>query len=128
MVPENKKKVEWLKAGKSLFAENGASGLNIDILAEKVGKAKTSLYYLFGSKDAFLLEIVKYWMYTGTYQYFDVIKVIEEPNARFTKLVELIYEDREDGIAWLQIRKMANTDPQIKTLCKIYLKCKEFIV
>lgn len=50
----------WVKAGYELFALKGQSGLQIEPIAKRVGKNKSSFYHLFADSEIFLDELLRY--------------------------------------------------------------------
>lgn len=53
IIMENTKQV-WVLAGYELFAKEGLHGLQVEVLARKVGKSKSSFYHHFVDVDIFI--------------------------------------------------------------------------
>lgn len=50
-LPKNKQL--WIKAGYAIFAREGIKGLNVELIARKIKKNKSSYYYIFGDLENF---------------------------------------------------------------------------
>jgi len=53
-------KIELLRTIETLFWENSFSDLSMDMIAQKLGMKKPSLYYHFASKEAMFLEVLEH--------------------------------------------------------------------
>ncbi|NQZ48466.1 MAG: TetR/AcrR family transcriptional regulator, partial [Erythrobacter sp.] len=56
MIPSPTKKdllLPWIKAGYTLFAEEGPQGLKVEVIARRVNKSKSSFYHHFADLEVF---------------------------------------------------------------------------
>jgi len=56
----NKNKLIWIKAGYFVFGRKGPNGINIELLAKKIKKSKSSFYHYFGDLETFQEELLAY--------------------------------------------------------------------
>ena len=100
----------WLLEGKKRFAETGISGINIDNMSRSLGVAKSSFYYLFKSKEQFLIELYRYWDYHGTRKVIDAVDLIEDPLSRLKTLTRMVFDNVENDRFLLQLLTLAEFD------------------
>lgn len=50
---ENLKRQQWIDAGYALFAEEGPSGLKVEVLARRMGRSKSGFYHHFADVEVF---------------------------------------------------------------------------
>lgn len=53
-------KLVWIKAGYYVFGRKGPNGLNVELLAKRVKKSKSSFYYYFGDMESFQEALLAY--------------------------------------------------------------------
>ncbi|UCE94687.1 MAG: TetR/AcrR family transcriptional regulator [Flavobacteriaceae bacterium] len=106
----------WLICGLKLLAEGGNNRMNIDVLSERVGKAKTSFYHHFGSKKEFLYRLAQYWGKYYTKDYFDELAPIKEPKKRLKELLKKAYSGRDIDSVSFYFKELALKDPDLDTL------------
>ena len=53
-------KLVWIKAGYYVFGRKGPNGLNVELLAKKIKKSKSSFYYYFGDMESFQEALLAY--------------------------------------------------------------------
>lgn len=56
----NKNKLAWIQEGYFVFGRSGPNGLNVELLAKKLKKSKSSFYYYFGGMETFQEELLAY--------------------------------------------------------------------
>ncbi|MFA6090590.1 MAG: helix-turn-helix domain-containing protein [Candidatus Gracilibacteria bacterium] len=78
------KKTELIRTIENLFWENSFSDLSMDMIAQKLGMKKPSLYYHFPSKEAMFLEVLE--------QSFEIYKVFLEGSLERENVEEMIAE------------------------------------
>ncbi|OIP54382.1 hypothetical protein AUK10_00935 [Candidatus Gracilibacteria bacterium CG2_30_37_12] len=78
----NEVKQELLRTIEILFWENSFSDLSMDMIAEKLGMKKPSLYYHFASKEAMFLAVLEHS--------FEVYKVFLENTLQMGNTSEMI--------------------------------------
>jgi AcrR family transcriptional regulator len=57
---------EWIALGLQLFSTGGEQSLVVEQLAKLLGSSKTSFYWYFKSRPAFVQRIVEYWRELAT--------------------------------------------------------------
>lgn len=115
---DNPKAVQWLKEGKKRFAQDGISGLNILEMSKRIGIAKTSFYFLFKSKDEFIKQLLKYWVEEGTNSIINAVAVIDDPHARFRKLLELALNNIENDKFLFHLRDYSQNNAYAANVLK----------
>lgn len=56
----NKSKLAWIKEGYSVFGRKGPSGINVEELAKKLNRSKSSFYHYFGDMETFQEELLDF--------------------------------------------------------------------
>ncbi len=123
MIPSNfnlpdfsKAEILWLSTGLEIISESAFKNFNISLLCKKVGKARTSFYHLFNNMDNFIVLLANYWAFKGTFIYMDTIDLITDPKAKLLKLMEIIHQDKTEGLAWIQLKEYARIHVEIQTI------------
>ncbi len=111
-----KTEIPWLQCGMELLAETGLHQFNIEKLSQRVGKAKTSYYFLFENQTNYFRKLALFWAYEGTQRYFDKIAQITDPKRKFELLIEEIYEDIPSGLTWIHLKTLEAQDEVLKKI------------
>jgi len=122
MVYRKPKAELWLKEGKKRFAQLGISDINIDEISKSIGVAKSSFYFLFKSKENFLIELYKYWEHEGTLRIMGVVDLIKDPLAKLQTLTEYVYTNLENDQFMLQLMNYAETNKHAANILKRLMK------
>lgn len=87
------KKSELLRIIEILFWENSFSDLSMDMIAQKLGMKKPSLYYHFASKEAMFLAVLEYSF--ESYKVFleDILQT-ENPEELTIKLILFPFQSK----------------------------------
>ena len=56
----NKNKWIWIQEGYFVFGRKGPNGINIELLAKKLKKSKSSFYHYFGDLETFQEALLDY--------------------------------------------------------------------
>ena len=110
----NPKAKRWLAEGKRRFANEGIKGININEMAKSIGVAKSSFYFMFKNQQVYWKELLKYWEIEGTYQITERVSVIDDPKAKFRKLMELALDNNENDRFLFMLRPYAQVNPEAK--------------
>ena len=110
------KELIWLREGIKLMAGGGLVNFNVDELSNIVGKAETSFYFFFKSREEFLLRLAQFWEFKYTDDYICKTEQIEDPLARLEKLIDLIYPKMADELIWVHFKEKALTNLEIKMI------------
>ena len=105
--------VPWLRLGLEMLANAGSYYFNIDHLARNVGKAKTSFYHFFESKEKYFERLVHYWAYAGTQAIIEQVSGLEDPEQQLVRTISIIHEQRIEGLAWIQFKNLAVQQAEI---------------
>lgn len=114
----NPKALIWLKEGKKRFANEGITGLNVLEMSKWIGVAKTSFYFLFKSKDEYLRHLFNYWVEDGTNRIMNTVAIIDDPHARFRKVLELAFNNIENDKFLFHMREYAQQDTYAANILK----------
>lgn len=90
----------WLQHGYSLFAENGPSGLKVEILARLVGKSKSSFYHYFSDLESFIALMHKKHIARAL----EMVAVIEQAQTDHPDYVSVALSFKEDILFHRQLR------------------------
>jgi len=85
-------KSDWVQLGFQLFAEHGAAGLVVDTLASKLKCNRSSFYWHFKSKQAFVHAIIDYWVESDTNQIIALAEKADSAHGKFVALVEIAFK------------------------------------
>jgi len=86
------KKQDWIILGYKLFAEQGVAGIVVEKMAKKLKVNKSSFYWHFKTKKAFIEEIVSFWITTNTNQIISMTNSEKSGKEKFEKLIELSFK------------------------------------
>lgn len=85
-------KSDWVKLGFQRFAEKGEAGIIVDQMAEKLKCNRSSFYWHFKSKQAFIEQIVAYWVQIDTHQIIQLTNKAGTPREKLFKLLEVTFK------------------------------------
>lgn len=57
---KDSKTIQWIKGAYTLISEQGMSSLNVEFLARRLGRSKSSFYHYFGSVEHFQEDLLAY--------------------------------------------------------------------
>lgn len=73
---------EWLARGLTLLAEEGPEAIRIDRLCRALNVSKGSFYHYFENRQAYVDDLLDYWLKLGTMDVIESLASIADPNAR----------------------------------------------
>lgn len=114
----NPKVKRWLKEGKKRFANEGVKGINIKEMANSIGVAKTSFYFHFKTKQEYLKHLYNYWVEDGSNRIMNKVAIIDDPHARFKKLLELSLNNIENDKFLFHMREFTQRDKYAASVLK----------
>ena len=100
-------RIKWLNVGRKLFAEEGISAINIVRLSKVVGTSKSSFYFLFKTRENYLIELIEHWGTESTDRIIEEIEIMKNPVKQFKKLMVLAYTDYENNKFLMHLRVYA---------------------
>lgn len=101
---------QWVELGMDLFASGGADALVVESMAQKLACSKSSFYWYFRNRQAFLRRIVERWTERTTHQ---VIAANERPNRAEEKaeaLLRQMFAVTRKGDFLFYLRKLAGEE------------------
>jgi len=107
---KNPKAKRWLKEGKKRFAREGIKGINVKEMSKSLGVAKTSFYFHFKTQQEFLKHLYDYWVEDGSNSIMNKVAIIDDPHARFRKLLEFAFSNIENDKFLFHMRGYAQFD------------------
>lgn len=85
-------KSDWIKLGFQLFAQQGEAGLNVEEMARKLTCNRSSFYWHFKTKQAFMQEVVAYWKQLDTEDIIALVETKEGPAQKLTALIQVAFK------------------------------------
>ena len=86
------RKGDWIKLGYQLFTEEGEHGIVIDTISKKLNCNRSSFYWHFKTKKAFIAEIIDFWVEKETQTIIQLINKEKSAIVRFKTLVLLSFK------------------------------------
>ncbi|MBA3534230.1 MAG: helix-turn-helix transcriptional regulator, partial [Ardenticatenales bacterium] len=85
-----KRKEDWLFAGVQVLNDEGAAGLTIERLCERLGVTKGSFYHHWGSYDVFKASLLDHFEREGTLNIIDQVERAQTPLAKLKRLQAIL--------------------------------------
>ena len=86
------KKEDWINLGYRLFAEQGASGINVEKMAKMLKVNKSSFYWYFKTKKEFIRQLIMFWKDKETDRIINLTKDKKAGLEKFKAMIPLIYK------------------------------------
>jgi AcrR family transcriptional regulator len=123
----NRKRItrdQWLSTGLKLIALSGVNGLKVELLARKLGVAKSGFYWHFTDRDTYLEELVEYWFHETT----EIVAnnpLVQEmpPRDRLLTVMTMVYNYDLSEFD-LAMRAWSYTNPAIKARVRRAIKTR----
>ena len=87
------KKEDWVILGYQLFTEQGASAIVIEKMAKKLKCNKSSFYWHFSTKQAFITALVEYWVAKETEQIITQLEQYESPREQLEAFLAIAFDN-----------------------------------
>ena len=107
------KKEDWIKLGYKRFSEKGISGIVIEKMAKSLSVNKSSFYWHFSTKKAFIRSIIHFWETESTSKIISTVKLEAHPKARFDKLIEVSFLKDNEIDFFFYLKKYAKTNKEL---------------
>lgn len=111
-------RTDWLDAGLSTLATQGAPALTIDRLAGEMGLSKGSFYHHFRGMPGFKAALLDHYESAFTSRYIDAVEggATQAPAEKLRRLLGLILDGHQEHESELEIavRAWALQDPQVR--------------
>lgn len=106
-------KEDWIKLGYQQFSEKGISGIVIESMAKKLKVNKSSFYWHFSTKKAFIQSIISFWEIESTSKIISLVHSDINPRSRFERLIELSFIKDNEIDFFFYIKKYAKSDKSL---------------
>jgi len=103
---------DWLEAGLSALAREGARALTIDNLANGLHVTKGSFYHHFSSTEEFKLRVLAYWERRLTFDIVAEVEAVSQPEDFLDRFVDTLTRNPPD--AERAIRAWALDDDEVR--------------
>lgn len=109
-------KEDWIKLGYTLFSDQGIAGIVIEKMAKKLACNKSSFYWHFQTKKAFITELVQYWITNETEKIIGKTQTTLSPSEKFELFLELTFKyDPHTGFIFF-LKRYAIRHPEIQQI------------
>ena len=109
-------KEDWIKLGYQLFSEKGIAGIVIETMAKKLSCNKSSFYWHFKSKQAFITDLVAYWVETETIQIISNTEKVDGIKEKFARFLEITFKNEPYLEFIFFLKRYAKSHPEIQTI------------
>ncbi|MFD0798240.1 TetR/AcrR family transcriptional regulator [Maribacter chungangensis] len=106
-------KEDWIKLGYRQFSDKGISGIVIESMAKKLKVNKSSFYWHFSTKKAFIQSIINFWEIESTSKIISLVRNNVNPRSRFEKLIELSFLKDNEMDFFFYLKKYARSNKSI---------------
>ncbi|MGK0388382.1 MAG: AcrR family transcriptional regulator [Maribacter sp.] len=96
----SQKSLQWVEEGYNLFSKNGINSINIESIARRINKNKSSFYHYFGDIDFFEAELLKFHIHKAE-QFAELAKKCKSIKP---ELLNLFIEHKTDLLFHKQLR------------------------
>ncbi len=86
-------KEDWIKLGFIFFSEKGEAGIVVEKMAKKLKVNKSSFYWYFKTKQEFIAEIVKYWVFSETEQIINTTEKRLKPLDKWNEFLKIAFKN-----------------------------------
>lgn len=109
-------KEDWIKLGYIQFSKHGISGIVIESMAKELKVNKSSFYWHFSTKIAFLQSIIRFWEVESTSKIISIVEKEVKPKKKFEKLIELSFLKDNEIDFFFYLKKYAKSNkPTLST-------------
>ena len=107
---------DWLMEGLQRFSEGGEGALKVEAIARTLGCSKSSFYWHFKSRKAFLSRMLSRWAELGTADVIARLETTTSPTQRLYGLLHEAFTSRQAGDFLFHLRRLARRDAQAAAL------------
>lgn len=109
------RKEDWIVLGYELFTAQGKHGIVIDSIAKKLACNRSSFYWHFKTKKAFISEIVDYWVGLETKNIIQLIDKKKSAKEKFHTLIVLSFKKNPylDFVFYVKKYALENEEVQV---------------
>ena len=102
-------KEDWIKLGYKQFSEKGISGIVIESMAKKLKVNKSSFYWHFTTKKAFIQSIIEFWETANTSRIISLVQNEKIPLDKLERLIELSFLKDNEIDFFFHLKKYAKS-------------------
>jgi AcrR family transcriptional regulator len=106
-------KNNWIELGYKLFSEKGIAGIVVESMAKKLEVNKSSFYWHFSTKKAFVDAIIDYWEAESTSKIVSAVVNENTSHNRFEKLIELSFLKDNEIDFFFYLKKYARSNKEL---------------
>ncbi|CAM4508687.1 AcrR family transcriptional regulator [Paenibacillus endophyticus] len=105
---------DWIKLGLKLFAEGGPEALVVEKLAKQLGSSKTSFYWYFKTRAAFIKRIIASWQELATASIIAHLQEQESvsPREKIYYLLRVMFSTVEGHDFIYHLRNLGVSEPE----------------
>jgi AcrR family transcriptional regulator len=109
---------DWLEAGLAILAGEGAPGLTIERLTERLGLSKGSFYHHFKGAAGFRTALLAQFEAQNTTRLIDTVERNPEaaPAVKLRRLLELVLTDADGPDLEIAVRAWALQDDEVRAM------------
>lgn len=110
------KKEDWVRLGYRLFSEKGIVGIVIEKMSKKLGVNKSSFYWHFSTRKAFIEQIIDFWEKESTSKIIMEVNKESSPKDKFDRLIELSFLKDNNIDFFFHVKKYAKSNKELNLL------------
>lgn len=107
-------KDQWIKLGCELFSEAGISGLNVEVMSNRLKCNRSSFYWHFKSKHDFVDKLVDFWVSLYTTEVLAKVTKVKDPHEKLSKLLDLTLKEDSNLDFIFYLKKYGEKNKRIK--------------
>ena len=108
----------WIKEGYELFASHGKAGLNVEEIARRVNKNKSSFYHYFGDLESFESVLLDFHITQGE----EFSDALSKCNNLDPEMIQVFIDRRTDVLFHKQLRINRENKLYSQTFERVYKK------
>ncbi|MGO4549088.1 TetR/AcrR family transcriptional regulator [Paenibacillus sp. 2TAB23] len=115
---------DWIKLGLKLFAEGGPEALVVEKLAKQLGSSKTSFYWYFKTRAAFIKRIIVSWQELATASFIAHLQAQESasPREKIYHLLRVMFSTVEGQDFIYHLRNLGASESEYADILQIIKK------
>ena len=110
------KKNDWINEGILLFSKMGYEGIVVEKMAKNLGCNKSSFYWHFKTKEAFLDEIINWWIQMATEEFIALAEKKATAKDKFIELATTIFTSRGPNDFMFFLQKLTEHNKKVASI------------
>ncbi len=107
---------DWIDLGYKLFAGKGIDGINVEKMADRLNCNKSSFYWHFKNRNAFLDEVINYWHRENPISKMVLERNKYNPKKAFKSFIKKWFQDKSQGDFMFHFRSLARKNDHYKEI------------